>query len=1651
MVAAWVLFGLSSVARAGDWPTYRHDLARSGVTSEALRFPLYEQWSHAGAPAPKPAWPEPGREHNRLPFDYAYDVAVAGGVVYFGSSADHKVYAVDLSTGRARWSFLTGGPVRFSPTIADGRVFVGSDDGWLYCLSASDGKLLWRFRGGRGDDRILGNGQLISRWPLRCGVGVRDGVVTVPVGMWPSEGVYVYALRASDGKVLWLNDTSGSSYLRQPHPGAHSITGVAPQGYVLARGEQVFVPTGRNVPAAYDRKTGKLLYYRSAPTAWINRWGGTWNFLAGGLLFGWHFHHGPDIDIMLGEYKGDPRDGIIAYDAASGAEKREFPGKRRAVVGGGVLYAVGSGEVCAYDLAGWVDGAKADACLKWKAPHERAYSMVLAGGALVVGGRDTVMAFNVADGATLWSEKVSGSVRSLAIADGRLLVSTPDGRVRCFASAPAKDPARISRGDDDSPFRKDAAGAPPVARARALIAAAGSAEGYCVVLGSGDGRLLYHLARQSRWRIFCLDRDAARVSAARRALDAARLYGERVTVHHAEGKGVGYPDYLADVVLPGDGVAVDLSAFSAADVYRMLRPGGGVALLRVRGADAAAVGAAEKLFAPAGAARGEVARSGEVLRVTRGKLPGAGDWTHQYASAARTGSSTDRRVRVPMKLLWFGEPGPARLITRHWGGPSPLCVDGRLFVIGQRSVEAVDAYNGRPLWRRDFKTAGWWPVRTRGSSVAADADGLYLVQGKTCLRLDARTGKTLATYTMPPLPAGLPARKPPDAWSYLAVSGGRILGSIGGRSDARCVFVLGKDGTVRWSRPAAGSVSHNALAMDAGRVYLIDRTCDWDLARAGRRGRQIPVAWDLLALDADTGKELWRNSEDLRGRTALWLSDGVLLATSSTGMTGYSAGDGKRLYTVKAKIRRFPVLTGGTIYAEPYAYDLRTGKPARRVNPFTGAKSAWAFRRSYGCGSISGGPNVLMFRSGTLGIYDLAGDGGVYNFGGVRAGCYVNAIAAAGLVLAPPADAACTCSYSFRTTVALAPDDSQRDWSIFYDQLPKAPVRQCLLNLGAVGDWRESDKRVWLAVPRPVTRTRRADFAMPFRATLPEGFGPYRRDRRLVRVAGTERPGIYASGLAGPLRLELDLEILEPGYTAWPTAASVAIDGKTTDACWDGYKPIGIEREKATVFLRHDDKRLYLSCVRPRPVDKLDKPRPWKAKVRGDDSAIWKDDSFEVYLGTVPGDPRKAGTRCVHLGVSASGARYDALWTRATPRLGAIDIPRVDVAADGNAADWGDGGLVVTSLTAPGGKMRSAKDFDPSFRVGYSNEGLCVLATIRDNVVHEWENDAQLSKGDGIDLYLATKPGERGGYRCAIAPGTAPAWRPTVKLYDRRTAAGRDKLTARVAGRRTRNGYVVEAILPWKNLRIAPRPGATVAVQVIATDDDMRGDHYRFRAMWHKAGEPTADPLAYQVFRLAEKPAGPIAFKRGRSRDRAGLYTATKPHALPVAVPALGARPEDAARDLDWSSAVTLAPESCTFEMAIPWKTLAAAGLDRARLMADLTRRGRLTRPPLLGDGYQRLIAVPESLTRPRTLSVRLHFAELADVGPGRRVFDVKLQGRCVLKDFDVAAAAGGGNRAVVREFQGIRAARALVVELVPKAGSGAPPILSAIELSAQP
>jgi hypothetical protein len=83
--------------------------------------------------------------------------------------------------------------------------------------------------------------------------------------------------------------------------------------------------------------------------------------------------------------------------------------------------------------------------------------------------------------------------------------------------------------------------------------------------------------------------------------------------------------------------------------------------------------------------------------------------------------------------------------------------------------------------------------------------------------------------------------------------------------------------------------------------------------------------------------------------------------------------------------------------------------------------------------------------------------------------------------------------------------------------------------------------------------------------------------------------------------------------------------------------------------------------------------------------------------------------------------------------------------------------------------------------------------------------------------------------------------------------------------------------------------------------------------------------------------------------------------------------------------------------------------------------------------------------TDARPYTIRLYFVEPEAVKPGRRVFDVAIQGATVLKDLDVVKRASEPLTAHVEEFTGVRVTDALTVTLMPK-GSSRPPVLCGVE-----
>jgi outer membrane protein assembly factor BamB len=122
---------------------------------------------------------------------------VANGLVH-GGDWSGQVYAVDVTTGKPRWTFQTGGEIKGSAALDGGRLFIGSYDGYVYALDASDGSLLWRTS---GQTRLGTQGRFYSTPAVAFGrvyIGSTDGKV------------YSYGVRS--GKLRWSRSTGSYVY-----------------------------------------------------------------------------------------------------------------------------------------------------------------------------------------------------------------------------------------------------------------------------------------------------------------------------------------------------------------------------------------------------------------------------------------------------------------------------------------------------------------------------------------------------------------------------------------------------------------------------------------------------------------------------------------------------------------------------------------------------------------------------------------------------------------------------------------------------------------------------------------------------------------------------------------------------------------------------------------------------------------------------------------------------------------------------------------------------------------------------------------------------------------------------------------------------------------------------------------------------------------------------------------------------------------------------------------------------------------------------------------------------------------------------------------------------------------------------------------------
>ena len=1018
-----------SEGTAGDWPMWRYDAGRTAASQDSLPDQLHPQWTRTYSPRVQ-VWDDP-LNNDMMPYDRLFEPVIKDGRMFISFNDRDKVVALDVRDGGVLWTFFTGGPVRFPPVAHRDAVYFTSDDGYLYCVEAESGRFRWRHRGGPASTHVLGNQRLISAWPARGGPVLVDDTIYFAASIWPFMGTFLYAVDAQSGDVVWINDKTSATYIEQPHS-APAFAGVAPQGALAACDNYLVVPGGRSVPAVFDRSTGELVHYRLNDGGKGN--GGSLVMARNNDLFVHTRERGVRaFDLATGDKTdfttNEPVLGEqFIFAAESNGSKQvvrayapdktvkwelEADGRGDLIQAGNRLYAAGQQQITAIDLP---TATRTTPQVAWTLPVEGSVQRLLAGAdrlfAVTLDGR--IMAFGP-EAAT--ADQIEDAATPLAVTENdgaraeRLLadVGIDDGYAVWFG---LEDERLLQAFVQRSSFHLVAIDSDPgrVARLRQAFDRAGL-YGTRVTVHVGTPRsfgLPPYFAN-----LMVLSANVSKVLT-KRPQEMGPIY-----------KSVRpYGGLLVPLLPLAQQRAFAQSVLQAKLSKAKLARGSEYLITRREGA---LEGAADWTH-QYGDIANTVKSNDRLVMAPLGLL-----WF---------GGSSNLDV-----LPRHGHGPPEQVVGGRLfieGMNSISCRDvytGRVLWkhdfedLGTFDIYYDDTYQDTPL-DTAYNQVHIPGANGRGTNFVATDEEVYVVVQADCQVLDAATGKLLRVISLP---------KDPSAedrdWGFIGIYQDVLLGGAGfaeyrerydlkfdetdsklGRNQAGygsksfdvsasagLVAFNRHTGEVIWELPARYSFLHNGVVAGDGKVFCLDKLPLPVEDKLKRRGQASPDTYRIVAVDAKTGEPVWEVSEGIFGTWLSYSEEYHLLLQAGAaasdrlstevgaGMATYEGDTGEvkwrdeyRNYSGPCILHHDMILTNANSYQlSAGAFSLLDGKPKQIKNPVTGEPQAWQVCRAYGCNSIVASENLLTFRSGAAGFYDLDSLSGTANLGGFQVGLHV--------------------------------------------------------------------------------------------------------------------------------------------------------------------------------------------------------------------------------------------------------------------------------------------------------------------------------------------------------------------------------------------------------------------------------------------------------------------------------------------------------------------------------------------------------------------------------------------------------------------------------------------------------------------------------------
>ncbi len=1141
IIIATILITSSVQAQYYDWPMWRYDHNRSASTPEQLADKLYLQWQ-LNYSAREPVWDDPLNQ-NLMQFDRIFEPVVAENKIFIGFNDQDKVSALDINSGKELWQFFTDGPVRLPLAYREGKIFFTSDDGYLYCLDAVSGILVWKRMLAPASNKLLGNKRYISMWPARGGIVIKDNVIYTAASIFPMMGTFIYAINADDGSVIWKNEGTGSNYILQPHR-SPAFADVAPQGCFTISGNRLLVAGGRSVPAGFDSHTGEKLFYQLSASG---KTGGAFtcandrvffNHYRGRLTSMYDSENGNKLISLAGEYPVIEDDNIYfsgknITSVILNEEKKldtlwkiDIPARTDLIKAGDCLYAADSTGIYAVRLNG-----NASPTLIWNFPSDR-------------------------------------TIDRLVASNGKLIAVTNDGTIMVFGDKPVEKVAEYN-----STFAKFKTG---LAKATKIIGTAGIKEGYSLVFGP-DIDLLKVIMAETSLSAVVYEKDEIKVGELRKYFNDLGIYASRLMFLEFERPNPVLPKYFSSLTIINENFGFDEEFLKM--IYESTRPYDGKIIINTGRSERVAMELSFRKLDLYGAAF----ESGKLCSmITRkGALEGSAAWTHNYGDIANTVKSDDKRVKAPLGILWFGGNSNLDVLPRHGHGPGEQVVDGRLIIQSISGISARDVYTGRVMWKKEFEKLmdDSWLVfydetydemnpldpkynqvhlpgsNARGTNFIATKEYVYIIEGDKCHFVDIKTGgldKSLTTGDEDTKELGYIG-----VYEDLLILGKNFSEFTGLENDSIRIknpkftnynltasselMVFNRfSGEKLWSLASNHGFIHNSVIAGDGILFCLDKLPQYLETKLKRRGESPPQGSRLLYIDIRSGSIINEVTEDVFGTWLGYSSEHRLLLQATrpsrdmlngeegNRMITYNVLTKKKIWDKAIRYANPPIIHNDRIYTNGEGFYLLTGDPIIEKDPLTGEDLKWNFKREYGCGIVAASEHLLTFRSASAGFVNLDVFEGTGSLGGWKAGCSTNLIVADGVLNSPDYTRTCQCPYQNQTSLALVYMPWMTYWTNSNYKWSGKKIRQFGLNLNAPGDRISNNNTLWMEYP-----------------FLP-GYEPgisvrmdtsdyYTIRKEPISVVSEDTPWISASAVCGIRSLELTLandnEDYETDYT----------------------------------------------------------------------------------------------------------------------------------------------------------------------------------------------------------------------------------------------------------------------------------------------------------------------------------------------------------------------------------------------------------------------------------------------------------------------------------------------------------------------------------------